>query len=191
MTDLADACHELATWLPHAHALIHLPDHDGTRTRGKPGTRPPGNWAVLAFTIDTAHALRHAEDTLRERQGLPIRHRGASHRNTGLALDAIASLSHTADHKTALDVRRDLTSRALRIRRLPAKDDALTWRRIRSATCPYCGHPPLRVAPKAGLVTCIRTGSCFDRDGRHPIGEMGPSGLNGDPQVYWRDGTIT
>jgi hypothetical protein len=73
VTGLTGACAELATWLPHAAVLTTQPTTDGTTTRSKPGTKPPGNWAVIALIADIAEGVRRAEDQLRAELGLPVR----------------------------------------------------------------------------------------------------------------------
>lgn len=187
MSDLAAACAELETWLPHAAVLTAQPHTDGTRTRSKPGTKPPGNWAMVALVTDIAEGVRRAEDQLRQEARLPVRHRGGSNRNTGLAIAAIRRYASTASPGTASELARTIGGWVLVIRQDPANDDAPILQTV-AGECPYCHYQMVRIDPRAGRITCLRFGVCVDSEGKHPVGWLERNGINGDAFVLWNDG---
>jgi hypothetical protein len=188
-TALADACGQLAEWLPRAQALTAEPDTIATMGHAQPSSRPPWNPAAATIVYDVHEGVRRLEDALRTEAGLPERHRGGSGHNTGRAITAIGQLSYQADRSSATTAARTITRWVITIRQLPAIDDTPRWHRI-PAICPYCGHGMLRVAPRSGTVTCLRHGVCYDRDGNHPIGRLEVGMVSAEPYLIWADGTI-
>jgi hypothetical protein len=189
--DLERACADLAALLPEAGALIAIPDADGTHGGHQPGSKPPWNTQAANAALDAHAGVRDVEHNLRFAAGLPVRRRGGTDANTLAALEVIPSLAAgDVDDGVVARAQRDLERLARPIQELPPIDQAEAWRRI-PAKCPYCGHGMMRVAPRAGTVTCLRYGACSDRDGKHPIGHVYVSQLTGDPRIGWNDGTVT
>jgi len=190
MTDLAEACAALAALLPEAAALIAEPDADGTTGGGQPSSLPPWNQAAAAATMDVHAGVRRIELVMRGEAGLPARRRGGSDANTMAAIAAIETLASGDVSDAAITgAARDLERLIRPIQELPPIDTAESWRRV-PAECPYCRFRMLRVAPRAGTVTCLRYGACSDSDGKHPIGYVYVSQLTGDPRVHWQDGLV-
>lgn len=190
MSSLTETCATLARLLPEAAELITEPDTDGTTGTGQPSSRPPWNTAAANATMDVHAAVRHIEHAMRLEARLPARRRGGSDANTIAAITAIGTLASADISDTAITAAaRDLERLIRPIQELAAVDQAEPWRRI-PATCPYCGFGMLRVAPRAGTVTCLRYGACSDSDGKHPIGHVYVSQLTGDPRVHWNDGLV-
>lgn len=192
MTSLADACADLASWLPAASDLIAEPDTDGTRSHGKPGSKPPWNAAAAHAALDAHAGIRHIETAFRTAiTGQPGPRRGGSDANTIAALDAIARLGEAVTTDAAAEAARILTRWATAIQQLPAIDQAERPHRV-TAECPYCGFEMLRFFPRSGRVTCLRAGACEDADGNHPVGRLSPSALPGmEPGIEWADGLVT
>lgn len=189
--DLGEACADLAALLPAAAALISQADADGTTGSGQPGSRPPWNSAAAAAIMDAREGVRRLEASLRlQVAGHAGPRRGGSDANTMDALRAIEALGHGVTMEAAHEAARFLARWTRAIRELPAVDDAEPWRRV-PAACPYCGFGMLRVAPRSGMVTCLRYGACTDSDGRHPSGRMDVSALTGDPVIQWQDGLVS
>lgn len=189
--DLGEHCADLAAWLPAAIALIAEADADGTAGTGQPGSRPPWNGAAAAAVMDAHEGIRRLEASLRQAvAGHPGPRRGGSDANTMAALKAIEALGHGVTMADAAEAARILDRWSRAIRELPAVDEAEPWRRV-PAACPYCGFGMLRVAPRSGMVTCLRYGACQDSDGRHPSGRMDVSALTGDPVIQWQDGLVS
>lgn len=213
MTALAEACADLATWLPRAGALITEPDTDGTTGGGKPGSSPPWNPAAAAAYFDAAPFLRGLEASARLAvTGHPGPARGGSDGNTRAALAALRRFSYPLQ-RIHDDAPREFDGQgrmlpcrcafcragqhaerlAAAIQRLPAidEDDAERWQRITGSVCPFCGLGMLRAQVRARRLTCLRYGSCTDSNGRHPVGEMTRSRLDGSPVIEWADGLVT
>lgn len=188
-TALAEACDQLAAWLPAAHALTAEPDVTGTTGHGRPSSRPPWNPSAASVTLDVHEGVRRIEDALRYEAGLPVRHRGGAASGTGKAIHAITQLSHTADSHSAGEHARAIIRWTVTIRQLPAIDDLPRWQRV-AAMCPYCGFGMLRVAPRSGTVTCLRVGSCADHDGNHPVGRLEVGTVSAEPYLVWADGLV-
>lgn len=190
MSGLSDACTTLAELLPIAQALTTEPDIDGTTGHGKPGSRPPWNPAAANAVLDVHAGVRHIELTMRIEAGLPVRLRGGSDASTMAAIAAIEALSSSDVSDAAIaDARRHLERLIRPIEEHPAIDTAEPWRRVYGVNCPYCGIGMLRLARRAGRVTCLRYGACTDRDGNHPTGLVQQSAF-GQPMVAWADGFI-
>lgn len=189
--DLGEHCADLAALLPAAAALITEADADGTAGTGQPGSRPPWNSAAAAAVMDAREGVRRLEASLRlQVAGHAGPRRGGSDANTMDALRAIEALGHGVSVDAAAEAARFIGRWSRAIRELPAVDDAEPWRRV-PAACPYCGFGMLRVAPRSGMVTCLRYGACADSDGRHPSGRMDVSALTGDPVIQWHDGLVS
>jgi hypothetical protein len=188
--DLAQSCADIGRWLPVAQALITEPDQDGTATGGQPGTRPPWNPSAASAYLDALEGLRRLEASLRLAvTGHPGPRRGGSGANTAQAIAAIENLGQAVTVAAVVQAVRLLDGWSRQIQQLPAVDEAERWLRVSGAECPYCHVRMLRLSPRAGRVTCIRHGWCFDADGRHPVGYAGTS-MSGDPMVTWADGLL-
>lgn len=189
MTDLAASCADIATWLPVAQALTTEPDTDGTMGGGKPGSSPPWNSRAANAVMDAHAGLRALEASLRlEVTGHTGPRRGGSDANTAAAITAIEALGNAVTTAAMAQAARKIDRWTRPIRELPAVDDAERARKV-TAPCPYCTFSMMMVFPRAGRVTCLRYGACWDRDGNHPTGLVQQS-LSGDPMVAWADGFI-
>lgn len=202
MTDLSQACDELAAALPRAAALIADPDTDGTPGGGKPGSAPPWNPAAANAYFDAHAVIRDTERLFRlvvtGSSGDP---RPWSDKATMAALDAIENLGYAMpqDHPRAAGKRcrcayctavANLTRAATAILQLAAIDEQERPQRV-SSCCPYCGFAMLRVFPRSGRVACLRGGVCQDAAGNPPAGTMGRSQLDGTACITWQDGLVT
>ena len=190
MSPLADACDDLARWLPRAAALTAVPDTAArTRASGKPGSRPPWNQANANATMDAIAAIGDMEAWLR------LIVTGASGRRrppsaTGAALDAIASLGHAVPQHRARAAQRVLARLIETITVLPAVDEAERPQRIPGVECAYCRIPMLMTLPKAGIVYCKLGGAaCWDSNGEPPRGHVTVGRLGAC--VEWADGLVT
>lgn len=193
MTDsLAAACTELARLLPEAAALLAQPDEDGTSGAGQPGTRPPWNSAAANALLDAHEGTRRLEASLRrDVTGRTGPKRGGSDAGTMAALKAIGNLSHAVSEDDAAAAMVILERWARRIRELPAIDESEPWRRLHGVACPYCKCLMLRIQPRAGTVTCLRHGACYDTNQQHPMGRVYVSQIDAVPRVAWNDGLVT
>lgn len=188
--DLAQSCADLARWYPIAQRLITQPDDDGTTTGGQPTSRPPWNPAAASAAMDAHEGLRRLEASLRLAiTGHPGTRRGGSDANTIAAIDAIERLGQGVTAAATAEAARILDRWSTAIQQLAAVDEAERWQRVAGAECPYCHATMLRLAPRAGRVTCLRYGACYDEDGQHPVGHVQRS-VSGDPIVVWGDGLI-
>lgn len=187
---LTEACADLTRWLPIAQRLITEADDDGTTTGGQPSSRPPWNPAAASAAMDAHEGLRRLEASLRLAiTGHPGARRGGSDANTIAAIDAIEHLGAGVTAAAMAEAARILDRWSLAIQQLAAIDEAERWQRVAGACCPYCGNTMLRLAPRAGRVTCLRYGACEDAEGQHPVGHVQRS-VSGDPIVVWGDGLI-
>ena len=185
---LAEARADLETWLPVAAALIAEPDTDATTVHGKPGSRPPWNAPVAAAILDVHAGVRHLEAGLHaEVTGRPRRPRGGSDGNTLAAIRAISDLAVSASRDSIRHTERLLIRMVTAIRQLPAVDLDERWQRVHGAACPYCELPMLRLGERSGRVACLRYGSCYDRNGDHPVGFISRS-VSGEAFIAWADG---
>jgi hypothetical protein len=124
--------------------------------------------------------------------GRPGPRRGGSDASTAAAIEAIENLGGAVTADAMAAAARILDRWSLQIQELPAVDEAEPPRRIGGVACPYCQYPMLWVRPREGEVTCLRYGACSgDLDGRHPVGRMDVSRLNGNPVIRWNDGLVT
>lgn len=190
MTALADAVADLRPLLPVARELIAQPDAQGFAGHAQPASAPPWNSAAAAVHMDIHAGVRELERDLRHQVTGTITERGGSESNTYAAIDAIERLAEAVCETSVSDAARILTQLADAVLRLPAVDLEETPQRVR-ADCPYCKRPMLRVYPRSGRLTCLAFGSCTDSDGRHPVGQIGRSGLDGSPVIAWNDGLVT
>ena len=187
MTALADACAELAAWLPAAEALITAPDTQGSAGRGQPSSRPPWNAAAAMALLDAAEGARRLEASWRSGVLRP-------YSATGAVLASIVRLSYAVtegeQHQAVVLVGRWTRS----ILQLPAIDKSERPLRL-AAECPYCRYFMMCAYPVSGRVACLRGAGksplCQDADGNPPRGQMGYSQLDGSPQVNWDDGLVT
>ena len=192
MTDLAAACTELARLLPAAAALLAQPDEDGTTGTGQPGTRPPWNSAAANALMDAHEGTRRLEASMRrDVTGHTGRRRGGSDAGTMAAIAAIGRLAHAVDDDAQATAAAILERWARRIRELPAIDESEPWRRLHGVACPYCRVAMLRIQPRAGTVTCLRHGACYDTNDQHPMGRVYVSQIDAVPRVAWNDGLVT
>ena len=190
MTALADACAELAAWLPAAEALITAPDTQGSTSRGQPSSRPPWNAAAAMALLDALEGVRRLEASWRSGVLRP-------YSATGAVLQSIVRLSCAVtegeQQEAVVLVRRWTTP----ILQLPAIDKDQRWEKIRGGDCPYCEPlgftDSLRWKPSEGKVACFRgyAALCTDSDGYPPTGLIGPSELDGTAVIKWRDGLVT
>lgn len=189
MTDLAQACADLAAWLPHAEDLVTEPDADGSTGRSAPASRPPWNAAAANAVFDVHAGVRELEQTMRYLVTGTLIRRGGSDAATAAALAAIPALAEALPAAAATAAARQVERWVTEILQLPAIDQEDRPVRV-MAPCPYCRMAMLRVYPRSGRVTCLRYGACADSDGRHPIGDIG-RGIDGTPRVLWHDGLVT
>lgn len=186
---LGESCASLAGWLPVAAALIAEPDADGVTGTGQPGSRPPWNSAAASAVTDAREGVRRLEASMRLAvTGRAGRARGGSDANTTAAIRAIEALGHGVAPDAAAQAARILGRWSTAIQQLPAVDEIEHPRKI-AIPCPYCAFSMMRLYPRAGRVTCLRYGACFDRDGKHPTGLVEQS-IIGRPVVAWSDGLI-
>jgi hypothetical protein len=184
VTALADACAELAAWLPAAEALITQPDADGSTGRGQPSSRPPWNGAAADALLDAAEGARQLEAAWRSGRRRPIA-------ATGAVLASIVRLSYGETEGEQRQAIIAVTRWTTAILQLPAVDEAERPQRV-EGPCPYCGFGMLRVYPRSGRVACLRgAGACRDGDGQPPQGHARHSRLDGTPQIEWSDGLVT
>ncbi|SRR5229473_452953 len=186
--DLAGSCAALARWLPVATALMARPDEDGTAGAGQPSSRAPTNAAAENAAMDAHEGLRRLAASLRLAVSRhPGPRYGGSDTATMKALSAIEDLGQAVTVTAMAKAARILDGWSRQIQQLPAVDEAERPQKL-TARCPYCGFAMLRVYPREGRVTCLRSGRCFDADGRHPAGMMEVGRLG--PQVRWNDGLV-
>lgn len=190
MTALADAVADLRPLIPVAAALITEPDAQGFAGHAQPASAPPWNTAAANALTDAHAAVRAIEAGMRYEVTGTVTVRGGSDANTDAALDAIEALGEAVCDAIAQSAAKTLAQLATAILMLPAVDLEERPQRI-TAPCPYCGRPMLRVYPRSGRLTCLAFGSCEDTDGRHPVGQIGRSGLDGSPVIQWADGLVT
>jgi hypothetical protein len=183
VTALADACAELARWLPAAETLITAPDADGTSGHGQPSSRPPWNSAAAEALLDALEGVRQLEASWRSGPLRPMA-------QAGTVLASIVRLSHAVSDGEQRQAVTMVSRWTVSILQLPAVDEAERPLRV-AAPCVYCGFAMLRVYPRSGRVTCLRFGVCQDSEGNHPVGVMGRSQLDGSPCVTWNDGLVT
>src|SRR5258708_27365563 len=158
VTALADACAELAAWLPAAEALITAPDTQGSTGRGQPSSRPPWNAAAAMALLDAAEGARRLEASWRSGRLRPSS-------ATGAVLASIVRLSYAVtegdQHQAVALVGRWTTQ----ILQLAAVDREERPQRV-AAMCPYCHFGMLRVFPRSGRAACLRgAGACQDANG--------------------------
>lgn len=191
MTDgLTESCADLRHWLPIAQELTTEPDQDGTATGGKPGSRPPWNPSAANAAMDAHAGLRRLEASMRLAvTGHTGTMRGGSDGNTSAAIAAIEALGNALSVEAMTVAAHVLDRWSVAIQQLAAVDKVERWQRVQGAACPYCGNTMLRLSPRAGRVTCLRFGACFDGDGQHPVGFV-QQGLDGTPLVAWSDGLL-
>lgn len=196
--DVAEAAAELSRCLLIAELLIARPDTIAANGPGLPaGPAEPWNSQAASAALDAHQEVRDLEHELRAevtgRPHLAYRTRGpargGSAGNTTKALAAITALAEAVDDPAAADVARRMGRRATVVLQLPAVDKAERWLQVAGARCHHCQVPMLLLAPRAGRVTCLRRGACFDHDGNHPKGFV-RHGLDGQPLVEWQDGCI-
>src|SRR5258708_4888575 len=171
VTALADACAELAAWLPAAEALITTPDTQGSTGRGQPSSRPPWNAAAAMALLDALEGAGRLEAS--GRSGV-LRPSPA----TGAVLQSIVRLPYglpdcppavNDEQNRPLPCRCERCSAAWDISRwttailyLPAVDEEERPQKI-PGTCPYCGFQMLRAYVRAKRVACLRgAGACQD-----------------------------
>ena len=194
--EVREACGELEPWLPVAQALTTQPDTDGTRSHGKPSSRPPWNAAAEYALMDALEGLRRLRaDLLFEVTGR--RMALAPMAATGATLTAIVNLSEAVDGHVQREGVVLISRWTKTILQLPAIDKDERWEKVRGGDCPYCKPQgfanTLWWKSRSGLVACFRGyGSlCTDANGLPPVGLMGRSGLDGTPVIAWSDGLVT
>lgn len=212
MTQLREACQDLASWLAIAETLAAIPDiQPSARSGGKPGTRMPGNVAALHAIMDAHAGVRDLEVTFRLQVTGVLRERGGSHGNTIVALEALPDLAGAVDvqHRYETDGQgrrkpckcqhcealRGLTRWALAIQQLPAVDTAPRWIPIRPGPdglppkCPWCETFSLRLSVEYGEIRCVYPG-CKDDDGNRPQARLEISRVSGQAVLAWKSGLV-
>lgn len=188
--DLAEACNDLTQWLPVARTLITEPDITTSTGHVKPGSRPPGNWAVFTLYADVITGIRDIEQELRQTvTGRNQRRQSWSDQATINAIDAVAKLAQAAPEHDVTSAARTISSWITTFLQLPAVDIEERPQRVRSA-CPYCEFGMLSLRPRSGEITCLRHGVCFDSAGEHPRGEL-VAYSDGSAAISWKDGKVT
>ena len=140
--------------------------------------------------MDAHEGVRRLEASLRHAvTGHTGPRRGGSDVNTAAAITAIEALGNAVTDTAAGKAARLLDGWTAQIQQLAAVDEIDRWIRVTGAECPYCQAAMLRLAPRAGRVTCLRFGACFDGNNQHPVGFV-QRGLDGDPMVAWADGLV-
>ena len=180
MTSVAEACSDLAQWLPRAAALIPQPDIRPAAGRTAPHSRPPWN----SEAAGTVHEIIGTLADLRQEFGHAIHgrynDRDPAYRHAGRTLRAIERLAAGAGARAEREAALIVDACVTRIMQLPAIDLEPAWRRI-PAPCPRCGRPMLRACVRDGRVACL---GCQAR------GQMMP-GTVSDGYIRWDDGTLT
>ena len=152
-----DAVGELTRWLPAAQALTAQPDADGTRGRGQPTSRFPGNSAAFNVVTDATEGARQLEASWRSGHRRPVS-------ATGAVLASIVRLSYGLpdcppreydQQNRPLPCRcqrceavRAVSQWTVAILYLPAVDQEERPQRI-SSPCVYCGFAMVRVYPRS------------------------------------------
>lgn len=209
--DFASLCGELASWLAVAETLAALPDmQPAGRRAGKPGSKAPGNTAVVNAIMDAHSGVRQMERDFRVRVTGTATVRGGSDGNTSSALGALPALAGAVDvaHTDERDAKgkrkpcrcqhcdavRLLGRWALAIRQLPAVDDAPRWVRLRAGPdglpprCPFCKTFSLRLAVESGVIRCWFP-EHPDLD-RPPSARVEVSRVKGVPVLVWNTGLV-
>jgi len=199
VTALAEACAELATWLPHAQALTTIPDTDGTTGHAQPSSRPPWNSAAADALLDAVEGARQLEAAWRSGHRRPPA-------ATGAVLASITRLSYGLPDCPPREYDQRGRPKPCRCQRCEAMRSFARWttailqlaavdreerpQRVPSP-CPYCGFGMLRVYPRSGRVACLAAPTCTDSNGNPPVGHVDRSALDGTPLVRWGDGLVT
>lgn len=196
MSDLGAACQDLAGWLAIAETLAAIPDiQPSARPAGRPGTRIPGNAAVLHAIMDAHAGVRELEAELRLTVAGTALERGGSDANTAAALEAIPAMELAADSPRVREGVRRLSRWALAIQQLPAVDTAPRWIPIRAGPdglpprCPWCQTFSLRLSVESGEIRCVFPG-CTDDDGRRPQARLEVSRVDDRPILAWKSGLV-
>lgn len=163
----------------------------GLRSVSGGGSRPPWT-AVAAELVTDLHAkARFHEAALCRHVSGRTPQRGASGRNTWLALYHVTDLMEAVPDREVVVVLLDLRGwtgraevflgQAEPIRRLP--------REFRQAeqVCPWCEFQTLRCYISTGSVFCVNP-ACRDADGVRPQAHMEVTDL-GELSLRWQDGT--
>lgn len=158
-----------------------------------PGPRPPWSPAAANLVFELRREARYVERSLRGALSLPIRDRGTSDKNTGIALRSILALAEAAGTQRALDAARWLErwcgqaarvlGEASSIIRLPRQPGE------RERPCPFCAGFTLRYWPLHGVVRCVNPG-CRDDEGRRPAAEITYSSFTAHLELLWQDGVL-
>jgi hypothetical protein len=209
MSDLPEACADLAEWLPHAQALTAVPDTQPAPAHSQHAvSAPPWNAPAATVVLDAVEGARRIESAFREQvTGRPSGPRPAS--GTGRTIHAITQLAFALppcpppefdqNGKRKLcpcgycQAVRDVNGWVTRVLELPPVDLVQRPRRLR-APCPYCGARMLMWRPGdgrgPGRVTCLRVGVCRDANGDHPEGKVERGKASNLVAVWWNDGLV-
>lgn len=189
-TALGEALAAIETALPAAAVFIPIPDTHGTTTHGRPGSRPPWNQAAANAVYDAHAGLRRLHNMFHtEVTGRPLTHNPPGGHATGTHIRAIAALAANVSPGTAREATHMVIRWVTVINQLPARDLEEKPQRVTAAKCYHCQVPMLRLFPRSGRVTCVRSGACYDCNGQHPTGFV-RRGLDGEPLVEWADGCL-
>lgn len=198
-SDLATTCADLGHWITVAETLLAQADCvPSESTVSTPFSRPPWNQAVASALFDAHAMIRDIAAEMRDeidrksaqRDRLLARRWSQRAGNTGAVLAIIVASENAVDRPMQRRAQRELGKMALRIRQLPAVDEALRWERLRTApdemppACPYCECYSLKVAIVAGLVACMNP-ACTDDDDERPTARLDISRLDGSAILVW------
>lgn len=179
MSDVAQACTDLAAWLPAAAELITEPDTHGTPVRSEPQSKPPWNAAIANAVYDVHAAVRAIEQDLRSTVTGTLLRRGGSDANTLKAIDAIRNLAQAADAED--DVAAMLGRLLTPILQHPAVDLEEPPQRP-AVACPRCQRRMLRYRPRSGELACL---------GCQRKAALSTGRVSGEPLLEWDDGEVT
>jgi hypothetical protein len=187
LADLEERVDDLRDWLPEAQARTHIPDTETTTgPRGKPGSRPPWNSAVAMVLLDALQGARQLEAMWRSDlagHAVPLRPIAA----TGGTLAAIVRLSQAVsegEQRRGVILVTRWTSGILRLTCIDREEPPQKVQ----VPCPYCQFGMVWLYPRAGRVTCLRYGACFDDDGLHPVAFADRNRITWEAELIWHDG---
>lgn len=197
MTPLADACAELAAWLPAAEALIAEPDIQPAIGRAQPSSKPPWNAAAATALLDALEGARQLEALWRsDAAGRLVTVRPMS--ATGQTLASLVRLSYGLpdcppaeydEQNRPLPCRCQRCSAVWNITRwttvilqLPAVDEIEPPKRP-PVPCPRprCGRRMLRWWPRDKSIACL---GCLLK------ASVTEGQLSGEPMLVWEDGLV-
>ncbi len=195
MTALADACAELAAWLPAAEALITAPDAQGSAGRGQPSSRPPWNAAAAMALLDAAEGARQLEASWRSGVLRPYSATGAvlAGRRPGRQVDDADPAAGRRRqggtpparrrHLPLLSLRHAPRLPPLRARGMPARCRGLPGRERQPAAGSRPPLPPRRHAPDR----MARRAGDMSRNRKRTTGRIDPASLAAHASIRQED----